>query len=82
MELSRAVDNANKSIAGINEMLAQINQGQGTLGKLTQSDSLYTNLNSAVADLDSLFLDIKDSPGRYIHFSVFGKRDKKKNRDK
>lgn len=82
MELARAVDNANKSIATINEMLAQINQGQGTLGKLTHSDSLYTNLNNAVADLDSLFLDIKDRPGRYIHFSVFGKKDKKKDRDK
>ncbi len=78
MELARTVDNANKSIANLNEMLTQINQGQGTLGKLTHNDSLYTNLNNAVADLDSLFIDIKDRPGRYIHFSVFGKKDKKK----
>lgn len=80
MQLSKAVDNANQSIASLNRTLSQINQGQGTLGKLAKNDSLYTNLNNAAADLDSLFIDVKANPGRYIRFSVFGGKDKKKKK--
>jgi phospholipid/cholesterol/gamma-HCH transport system substrate-binding protein len=80
MQLASAVDNANRSLESLNRTLTQVNEGQGTLGKLTKNDSLYMHLNEAAADLDSLLIDVKANPRRYINFSVFGggkKKDKK-----
>jgi phospholipid/cholesterol/gamma-HCH transport system substrate-binding protein len=78
VELAKTVENANRSITELKAILAGINQGQGTLGKLVKSDSLYTNMNKAVVDLDKLFIDMKARPKRYVQFSVFGKKDKDK----
>jgi phospholipid/cholesterol/gamma-HCH transport system substrate-binding protein len=72
MELAKAVENANQSIANLNEVLAKINDGQGSLGRLVKDDSLYSNLNRTAADLDRLFIDVRQNPRRYINFSVFG----------
>lgn len=76
MELAKAVDNANKSMQELNTMMAKINQGQGTMGKLVNNDSLYNNLNSTSNSLDLLLKDIKTNPRRYINVSVFGRREK------
>jgi phospholipid/cholesterol/gamma-HCH transport system substrate-binding protein len=62
--------------------VAQINAGQGTLGKLAKNDSLYNNLNKTSEDLDKLMKDLRINPERYIHFSVFGRREKAKNKPK
>ncbi len=51
-----------------------ISSGEGTMGKLMKDDSLYTNLNSASAELDLLLEDLRMNPNRY--FSVFGKKDR------
>ena len=45
MQLAETVQKANASIANINKLLGDINQGQGSLGKLAKNDSLYNNLN-------------------------------------
>lgn len=49
----------------------RIERGEGTLGKLTTDDSLYTNLNSAVANLNQLTTDIRANPRKYLSVSVF-----------
>ena len=67
-------------IANINKLLGEINQGQGSLGKLAKNDSLYNNLNRFSANLDSLMVDFRERPKRYVHFSVFGKKDKEKKK--
>jgi phospholipid/cholesterol/gamma-HCH transport system substrate-binding protein len=54
--------------------MTKINNGQGSLGMLLNNDSLYKNLNSSAADLDKLLIDFKANPKRYVHFSVFGKK--------
>ena len=46
-----------------------------SLGLLLNSRYLYDNLNNTVGSADSLLRDMKDRPGRYIHFSVFGKKN-------
>lgn len=77
--LKSAVNNADKTLKELSEVMAQINSGNGTLGKLIKNDSLYKNLTSASADLDKLLLDLKARPGRYIHISVFGSKDRHKD---
>jgi len=77
-ELKQAITNADKSMKELNILLAGINQGQGTLGKLAKNDTLYYNLNRSTEDLDKLLKDLRYNPERYIHFSVFGRKDKNK----
>ena len=49
----------------------RIERGEGTLGKLTTDDALYTNLNSAIANLNQLTTDIRANPRKYLSVSVF-----------
>lgn len=55
------------------QLLEQLNSGEGTMGKLLYSDSLYMHLKNLVADLDSLVIDLNENPKDYVHFSLFGK---------
>lgn len=54
----------------------QLNGTEGTLGALMNDRTLYDNLNHTVQSADSLVTDLKAHPKRYVHFSVFGKKDK------
>jgi len=49
----------------------RLERGEGTLGKLSKDDALYTNLNSAVANLNQLTTDIRANPRKYLSVSVF-----------
>lgn len=75
-QLKEAIADADKSLKELNTLLAGINKGQGTLGKMAKNDSLYNNLNKSSADLDRLLKDLRLNPERYIHFSVFGRKKK------
>lgn len=77
-QLKDAIAEADQTLIELNKLIAQINAGQGTLGKLAKNDSLYNNLNKASDDLDKLLKDLRINPERYIHFSVFGRKDKNK----
>ena len=77
MQLGKTVSSLNTSVASLQAILKDINSGEGTLGKLTQDEALYRNLNATAADLDALLLDLKTNPKRYVHFSLFGGKDKK-----
>jgi phospholipid/cholesterol/gamma-HCH transport system substrate-binding protein len=75
-DLKNLISHANETFAKTSELFGKINEGEGTAGKLVVNDSLYNNLNSAVASLDSLLIDLKEHPGRYVRVSVFGKKEK------
>lgn len=67
-----------KTTAALSEfqgIMSRVNQGEGSLGKLVSDDSLYENLEDASKSLDELIKDMKKRPGRYVHFSVFGRKD-------
>jgi len=75
-QLKQAINNAEKSLKELHILLAQINEGKSTLGKLAKNDSLYINLNKSMDNLQQLLADLKAHPKRYVHFSIFGKKDK------
>jgi len=66
----------NQTLANVEQMTQKLNSNEGTLGLLMRDASLYRNLTSTAANADSLLIDLKAHPKRYVHFSVFGKKDK------
>lgn len=78
LQLGTTINNLNGTVKNLQTMLNQVNAGKGTLGKLAGDDSLYTNLDRTAASLNLLLSDMKVNPKRYVHFSLFGKKDKTK----
>ena len=58
----------------LNQVISGINNGEGSLGKLAKDEELYNNLNKTSQNINSLILDLKENPKRYINISVFGKK--------
>ncbi len=65
-----------ETLANVEALTKKLNSEEGTLGLLMKDASLYNNLNATAASADSLLIDLKAHPKRYVHFSVFGKKDK------
>ena len=65
---SLTLDRAAGSLEGV---LARIERGEGTLGKLAQDDSLYVNLNRAASEIGSLAADIRANPRKYVNLEIF-----------
>ncbi len=76
-DLAGTIHSLHRTTDQLNKTMVALNQGQGTMGKLLKSDSLYRNLNASSASLNALLIDFKANPKRYVHFSVFGSKDKK-----
>lgn len=54
----------------------KLNGNDGALSALLNDRTLYDNLNSTIAHADSLMVNLRENPKRYVHFSVFGKKNK------
>ncbi len=74
-DLKKVIDQTNFALAQSNEILVKINKGKGTIGQLVNNDSLYTALEHTINSLDKLLIDLNKNPKRYVHFSVFGKKE-------
>jgi phospholipid/cholesterol/gamma-HCH transport system substrate-binding protein len=70
------VSRVESTIGNLQLITKRINQGEGTLGKLLKDEAVYTNLTNASKELEELLRDIKLHPKRFVHFSLFGKKDK------
>ena len=66
-----------ETIAELDTLLTQINQGEGSIGRLMKDPELYEHLNEASENLSALLADLKQYPGRYVHLSVFGRNPEK-----
>lgn len=78
VKLGSTVNSLNVTIKDLQGVVNGINEGKGTLGKLAGNDSLYVNLDKTAASLNMLLSDMKSNPRRYVHFSLFGGKDKSK----
>jgi phospholipid/cholesterol/gamma-HCH transport system substrate-binding protein len=79
--LSSAINNADKALSEASTIMTKINSGQGTMGMLVNNDSLYRKLDKSSEDLDKLLKDLRINPERYVHISVFGRRDRNKPKE-
>jgi len=76
-KVQETFDYASQTMQELSEITRKINTGQGSLGLLFESDTMYFKLTKASEDLQLLLEDMRLNPNRYIHFSVFGKSPKK-----
>ena len=60
----------NQTARHLNELTAALNNPDSSIGRLTSDPELYNNLNSTISSLDSLFVDIKRNPKRYISIKL------------
>ena len=74
--LNRTFAKLESTITNLDNLVARLDKGDGTLGKLLNDEKLYTNLNSASRELDLLLQDLRLNPKRYVNVSVFGKNQK------
>ena len=83
LELSQTLDKTQLMLDNLNTNLEGLKAGEGTMGKLMHDDSLYVYMSHTARDLDRLLVDLQANPGRYVQFSMFGKKDKsEKKKDK
>ena len=79
--LNQTISSLEKSIKGINKAVEDLNSDSSSLGLLIRKDEFYNTLNSSVNDLNKLLIDLKNNPKRYVHFSIFGRKDKSSDND-
>ena len=72
LKISQAVATTQRSLEGLQRIMTGIERGQGSMGKLLKDDSLYSNINRSLADLDKLLIDFRLAPRRYVNVSIFG----------
>ena len=70
LPLNATMDNVNQLTANLSQFSRQLNDKNSTLGLLTSDPALYNRLNQVSADIDSLLVDIKKNPKRYISIKL------------
>ena len=76
--IKATVARVDTALNNVNYLIADFRSPNGTVGMLLNDKGLYNHIDSAVVSVDSLLVDLKANPKRYVHFSLFGAREKKK----
>ncbi len=81
-DLKATIAKVDDAVVEVKNIVAAANSPDGTLGKLLYDQSLYTDIDHTVTSADSLLIDLKANPKKYVHFSLFGGNSKDKSKDK
>ena len=76
VDVAETMGKVNATLDNVHALTDKLNSNEGTLGLLMRDPALYNNLNATMTHADSLMIDLKSHPKRYVHFSIFGKKDK------
>lgn len=76
IDVAGTMARVDETLDNMERFTEQLNNTTGTLGKLMHDPTLYDNLNNTMRSADSLLIDLKAHPKRYVHFSLFGRKDK------
>lgn len=76
VDVASTVAKVDQTLANVQQLTSKLNNNKGTLGLLMNDETLYNNLTTTVLSADSLLNNLREHPKRYVHFSLFGKKDK------
>jgi phospholipid/cholesterol/gamma-HCH transport system substrate-binding protein len=75
-DLGKTAKTLQKTLESFDKMMADIQSGKGSMGKLVKDEALYNNLEKTSKELELLLEDVRLHPTRYVNVSVFGKKNK------
>ena len=75
-DLGKTVKSLQITLTKVDNMLADMNAGKGTAGKILKDEALYNNLSQTSKELELLLQDVRLNPTRYVNVSLFGKKNK------
>ena len=67
--------NFETTVIKLNSLLTNLESGNGSMGKLLKDEQLYNNIEASTKEIELLIKDLKEHPKRYVHFSLFGKKE-------
>ena len=76
IKIANTVKSLEKTLANVDKIMAGMQAGKGTMGKLLTDESLYKNFNKTSKELEMLLQDLRLQPTRYVNVSLFGKKNK------
>jgi len=76
LDFEATMKKVDATLDGLQQLSATLNSPNGTIGLLLNDTQLYENLNASMRSVDSLLVDFKQHPRRYINVSVFGRKSK------
>ena len=76
LDFASTMTKVDQTLRNVEQMTARLNSNDGTPALLMRDQGLYNNWNATMMHADSLMIDLKSHPKRYVHFSIFGKKDK------
>ena len=74
--LGQTIKKLQSTISSFDAVIAGIDRGEGSIGKLMKDEGLYNNLENASKEMEELLREMKLNPKRFVHFSLFGKKAK------
>ena len=74
--IGKTINNLENTLSKVNSIMADVQSGKGTFGKLVKDDALYTNFSKTSKELELLLQDVRLNPTRYVNVSLFGKKNK------
>ena len=77
VEIAQIVSSVDSTLTNIREITDKMKDKNSTIGLLLNDTQMYDGVVSALQSADSLLVDLKANPKRYVHFSLFGKKEKK-----
>lgn len=75
LELDETLQKVNTTMDNVQQMTAKLGRKDNTVGLLLNDDSLYINLNKTATNAASLLDNLQAHPKRYVHFSIFGRKE-------
>ena len=76
MPLSSTVKNFEDTSLHLKEIIERLNSGEGSAGMILDDNKVYDNLVNSSEALEALLSDLKSNPKKYVHFSIFGRKEK------
>ncbi len=76
LDLQAALNELQATMSNLKNFTEKLNSNEGSLGLLMNDQALYRNLNATIQQADSLLVNLREHPKRYVHFSLFGRKDK------
>ena len=76
IDVNATMSKVNATLDNVQQLTKQLNNPESSIGLMMRDPQLYRNLNTTMSDVDSLLINLREHPKRYVHFSLFGKKDK------